>query len=894
MKIQNIFKIGVLSIILLSLLLSPVLRFNKLEANAFGTILGIFGNGTSETGLSLNEYLNFCSSGAASNLVTASSISYQDICCNSKDLNYSKVKNSETYPTILDNCNIAQENIQNQAIPSFNDAWCTDAHQHGSLSLFNDAIMYIERCCTVENLNQISFNPSYIKNRCQKAYDTVHKYLQTEVVHEQKADIMNCVYPKYDEANQEFTILYQNPELYLEKCCNFSEGEKQVLSQSQKDLLNYRCKKALEDNFVPISTEVESQDAISIYEPPSSPLVGYWGVGASIDQYKGIVQEKSAVTICTELDKHVSVWDPNWIEHKLCLFQKGIVEGTGKLISGTINSLISLILWAFNPATYGGFVENSSVKAIWEALRDFMNLALVLILVFIAIATILGIKKYRWQETLWKLIIVALLINFSLIIPGVILDVSHFVAFTFLNSAKLDNDNIATSMMKTYRTEEISGEEKYALTFIDDASQDDIKGWTYSWGNFFLTMTALIILGLFAIISLLAIFITMIARSAFIIILLCLAPIAFAAWILPDTAKYWQLWWNQFIKWCTFPVVFALMLYMGLFILNTVNQVDLSQAGDKANIITMFIQIILFSMFLVGGLIFSVQSGGAVAQTVQKQGNKLALGAGALLGTRALKGVTSSSTWKRTQETLEKSRITPVHDLGVGMGEMPGKIRAAELKRFEDYYKHAPDDHIRRDLQAHKRDKARVAIGLNQLIERKKIDYKDLGLINIARDQSSLKISGIKKVSPELYFEHLTKPEDMKNAIEKVKASYPGIPEEKAKDRAITELLAEQVLKSSADNIKDGNWENVFKKLTEKEESNKFFENLLKKDLPASKLAAMINSIDDTDKQKDFVEGVINSIMEFNVGSTRSDALEYLKNNPQYRRNPVIRGAFNL
>jgi hypothetical protein len=308
----------------------------------------------------------------------------------------------------------------------------------------------------------------------------------------------------------------------------------------------------------------------------------------------------------------------------------------------------------------------------------------------------------------------------------------------------------------------------------------------------------------------------------------------------------------------------------------------------------MFIQIILFSMFLVGGLIFSVQSGGAVAQTVQKQGNKLALGAGALLGTRALKGVTSSSTWKRTQETLEKSRITPVHDLGVGMGEMPGKIRAAELKRFEDYYKHASDDHIRRDLQAHKRDKARVAIGLNQLIERKKIDYKDLGLINIARDQSSLKISGIKKVSPELYFEHLTKPEDMKNAIEKVKASYPGIPEEKAKDRAITELLAEQVLKSSADNIKDGNWENVFKKLTEKEESNKFFENLLKKDLPASKLAAMINSIDDTDKQKDFVEGVINSIMEFNVGSTRSDALEYLKNNPQYRRNPVIRGAFNL
>lgn len=615
-----------------------------------------------------------------------------------------------------------------------------------------------------------------------------------------------------------------------------------------------------------------------------------------VEDAKTQIHEMSSIEICgTGEDSDARIWQADWLEHKLCLLQKGIVEGTGKLISGTMNSLISLILWAFNPATYGGFVENSSVKAIWETLRDFMNLALVLILVFIAIATILGIKKYRWQETLWKLVVVALLINFSLIIPGVILDVSHFITFTFLNSAKLDNDNIATSMMRTYKTEEISGEEKYALTFVDDVTQTDKEGWAYSWGNFFLTMAALIILGLFAIISLLAIFITMIARSAFIIILLCLAPIAFAAWILPDTVKYWQLWWNQFIKWCTFPVVFALMLYMGLFILTSVNPASIiGQDNSKATVISMFIQIILFSMFLVGGLIFSVQSGGAVAQTVQKQGSKLALGAGALLGTRALKGVTSSGTWKKAQETLEKSKITPVHDLGVGMGEMPEKIRAAELKRFEDYYKHASDDHIRRDLQAHKRDKARVAIGLNQLIERKKIDYKDLELINIARDQSSLEVSGIKKVRPELYFEHLAKPEDMKNAIEKVKASYPGIPEEKVKDRAITELLAEQVLKSSTDNIKDGDWENVFKRLTEKEESNKFFENLLKKDLPASKLAAMINSIDDTDKQKDFVEGVINSIMEFNVGSTRSDALNYLKANPQYRRNPVIRGAFNL
>jgi len=889
MKLKNIFKIGVLSIIFLSLLISPVLKFNTLQTNAFGSIWP-WSEGTSETGLSLSEYLNFCSSEAASNLVTGSPISYQGICCNSKDIDYNKVQGDDLYSTILNNCNIAQDNIQNQAIPVFDEGWCHNSKQVGDISLINNATTYIETCCKTEDPKT-----QYVNNLCQAAYDTLHKYLQTEVVQEQEADILDCVHPKYDENNEEFTILYFNSELYLEKCCQFTDEEKKVLSQDQKDLLDYRCKIALEDNFVPITLEDEHPETISTHESSSVSPIGYWGPGGTMDQFKGVVQEERAQIICTELDKGVPAWDPNWIEHKLCLFQKGIVEGTGKLVSGLMNSLISLILWAFDPATYGGFVENDSVKAIWETLRDFMNLALVLILVFIAIATILGIKKYRWQETLWKLIVVALLINFSLIIPGVILDTSHFVTFTFLNLARLDNDNIAKSMMTIYKTEEISGEEKYALTLVDGATQKSLEGWAYSWGNFFLTMAAIIILGLFAIISLLAIFITMIVRSFFIIALLCLAPIAFAAWILPSTVKYWQLWWNQFIKWCTFPISFALMLYMGIVILNSVNKVGLSQAaGSKESVISMFIQIILFSMFLVGGLIFSVQSGGAVAQTVQKQGNKLLLGTGALLGTKALKGVTSSDTWRKTQETLEKSSITPVHDLGVDMGKMPEKIREAELKRFESYYKSASDDHIRRDIQAHKRDKARVAIGLNQLIERKKIDYKDLGLLNTVRDQSSLKISGIKKANPAFYIEHFTKPDEMNNAIEKVKATSPGIPEDKAKNRAITELLVEQILKSSTDNIKEGSWENVLNGLIEKEESSKFFEYLLKEDFPAPKLAAMINSIDSTNKQKEFVEEIINSIREFNVGSTRSDALDYLRAKPQYRRNPVIRGAFNL
>ena len=385
------------------------------------------------------------------------------------------------------------------------------------------------------------------------------------------------------------------------------------------------------------------------------------------------LNESSAVSICNEAFGDdwtlAGMFTTSWWQHKFCLFQIGIIEGLGKMFEAVINLGIVMIQWAFEPATYGGFVTNPAVADVGKIIRDFVNLILVLALVFIAIATILGIKKYSWQNTLWKLVVVALLVNFSLVISGMILDVSHFLAYNFLTLAKGNGDETlsermisafhATSTMDDLTKYSYSGVKSAQVTANDvgasatSAVELEYKGgWGLSWGNFFLVVICMILIGLFAVIALLGVFVAMLIRSLFIVALLVLSPIAFAAWIFPDTEKYWKMWWQQFIKWCTFPIIFALMLFIGITMVSKIFTTVGSGAGADFGIMAFIIQMFLFSMFLVGGLIFSIQGGGATAQFVTKQAGKLGLAAGSAVGGFTLGRIVNSGWYNKIAEKL--------------------------------------------------------------------------------------------------------------------------------------------------------------------------------------------------------------------------------------------------
>ena len=64
-------------------------------------------------------------------------------------------------------------------------------------------------------------------------------------------------------------------------------------------------------------------------------------------------------------------------------------------------------------AQFNNFTEIKGVQQGWTALRDLANMFFIIVLLIMSFATILKIEAYGYKQVLKKLIIMAILVNFS-------------------------------------------------------------------------------------------------------------------------------------------------------------------------------------------------------------------------------------------------------------------------------------------------------------------------------------------------------------------------------------------------------------------------------------------------------------------------------------------------
>ena len=108
----------------------------------------------------------------------------------------------------------------------------------------------------------------------------------------------------------------------------------------------------------------------------------------------------------------------------------GIIYGASAQIL-TLGGLIFDLMLGFSlshAVLNAPFAQNG-----WAVTRDLANMLFIFILLFIAIATILQISSYGAKSLLARLVIIALLLNFSLFITRVVVDVSNVTARLFYN-----------------------------------------------------------------------------------------------------------------------------------------------------------------------------------------------------------------------------------------------------------------------------------------------------------------------------------------------------------------------------------------------------------------------------------------------------------------------------
>ncbi len=223
---------------------------------------------------------------------------------------------------------------------------------------------------------------------------------------------------------------------------------------------------------------------------------------------------------------------------------------TGKLLDISISTSLNISNLIKTPIAEG-----------WSILRDVANMTFIFILLYIAIGTILRIGVANTKQALVNVVIIAFLINFSLFFTQVIIDASNILATFFYNNATSITVNLQGANLGEVMTAALKPQTLF------DPSKFSNLGQTETGFAFFVGTVGVLL----AAFSFLAVAIMFIIRSATLILLMVLSPLAFAAYILDDFREYWKKWWSALLHQSFFAPAYLLVIYIVLLIVLSVN-----------------------------------------------------------------------------------------------------------------------------------------------------------------------------------------------------------------------------------------------------------------------------------------------------------------------------------
>jgi len=117
-------------------------------------------------------------------------------------------------------------------------------------------------------------------------------------------------------------------------------------------------------------------------------------------------------------------------------FLQGFADFSFSIASAITKGIVLLIDAMIPIMTYNNFVGNPVVKAGWAIVRDTVNMFFVVILIIIAFGTIFGNKRFQWQQQVPRLLIMAIVINFSKTLCGIMIDFGQVIMLTFANALR--------------------------------------------------------------------------------------------------------------------------------------------------------------------------------------------------------------------------------------------------------------------------------------------------------------------------------------------------------------------------------------------------------------------------------------------------------------------------
>ena len=299
----------------------------------------------------------------------------------------------------------------------------------------------------------------------------------------------------------------------------------------------------------------------------------------------------------------------------------------GKLLA----MMVVMLDWVVNLRIY---TNVPIIQEGWKIMRDFANMLFIIALIVMAYGTIFNIRGYDFRSLLPRFIIIAVLINFSLVIGGLIIDATQVLNNTFLNAM----GDIAGHLGNGLNPAQI-----LPVGVGDISSSEAITNALA--GSIVTLIFSVFLLFTFAVSVAVPLAVAFI-RIPVLWALLILSPMAWLLSILPATKKAYDSWWRQFLAWNLFLPYYLFFMYFALYFLSKKDDVlrGLGQdfvysglTGLQSNFtFGLLFYYVMVAIFMIGG-------------------TKVAMSAGQFSGT----GIMSVAQWSRGT-AMRLMRVTPV------------------------------------------------------------------------------------------------------------------------------------------------------------------------------------------------------------------------------------------
>ncbi len=339
----------------------------------------------------------------------------------------------------------------------------------------------------------------------------------------------------------------------------------------------------------------------------------------------------------------------------------GLPMAIGSLVSwilSYVNYAVGRLLVFFldilvKVASYNQFITAKPIEVGWVIVRDLCNMFFILVLLIIAFATILRIETYQWKKSLPKLLLMAVLINFSKTIAGLFIDFAQVIMLTFVSAFSQYGANNFVQMFQV---------EKYLSDSKTNLGTENL-GYAILLGS--VAGSVALIITTVVTVVLLAV---LVMRIVMLWIYVILSPLAYLLGAFPQGQRYASQWWSEFSKQVISGPILAFFLWLALVTAQTQNPLgtDVSigdataqqfnrvassssvNAGTALFTTGPFQTYLVTIGLLVGGLIVTQQMGGMAGSLAGK-----GIGWAKKFSGATLAGAGAAALWKKSQEKAQ-------------------------------------------------------------------------------------------------------------------------------------------------------------------------------------------------------------------------------------------------